>query len=448
MGRVYGAKDVRLNREVAIKVIHPADSANPGALRRFEQEARALAALNHPNLLAIYDIGMHDGLPFIVSELLEGETLRTRISKDPLSYHRANDFAVQIVRGLVAAHEKGIVHRDLKPENIFLTCDGRAKILDFGLVKLTQSETTTANSTDETETVLHTDDGRVMGTAAYMSPEQIRGEHVDLRSDIFSFGAILFEMLTQRRAFPGNTNADVISAILREEPSNLSDGNQQIPTAMSLVVRHCIEKRREDRFQSAKDLLFDLELLAINVHSSGSTVPTSGLRPPRRKRAVWVAAAAVTVAAVIAAAGWFLRRAEIGLPSFTPLTFRRGHISSARFTSDGNIVLYSAYWNGAPVDTFFIRTGTTESRPLGLNNADLLSVSSRGELAVLLRKKDTLAWFSLGTLARLPMTGGTPREIVEDVQSADWSPDGSDLAITRQVPGQQQSGVPNREGSV
>lgn len=442
MGQVYCAKDARLNREVAIKVIHPTDSANPDVLRRFEQEAHALAALNHPNLLAIYDIGIHDGLPFIVSELLVGETLRTRINREPLTYHRALDFAVQILTGLVAAHEKGIIHRDLKPENIFLTTDGRVKILDFGLVKLVQSKTPGESNMDDTQTALRTDDGKVMGTVAYMSPEQIRGLYVDYRCDIFSVGAILFEMLTQTRAFRGETNADVITAILKEEPESLSDLNRQIPPSVSLIVQHCIEKRREDRFQSAKDLLFDLELLRTNVRSSGSTVTASESTWSNRKSATRVFAASLAIVAVIGVVAWLFQHAQADLPSFTQLTFRRGNISSARFTSDGNIVLYSAYWNGAPVDTFFIRTGTTDSRPLGLNNADLLSVSVNGELAILIRKKDALAWFGRGTLARVPMTGGTPREIVEDVQAADWSPSGSDLAISRQVSDTQQLEYP------
>ena len=442
MGQVYSARDARLNREVAIKVIHPADCANPDALRRFEQEARALAALNHPNLLAIYDVGIQGGLPYIVSELLEGETLRMRLTQERLTYNRALDFAVQIVRALVAAHQKGIVHRDLKPENIFLTNDGHVKILDFGLVKLIESERPAGSSTTVTDKLLRTDGGKVMGTVAYMSPEQVRGENVDHRTDIFSFGTILFEMLTQKRAFRGQTTADVTTAILKEEPENLSEINRQVPPTASLVVQHCIEKRREDRFQSAKDLLFDLTLLSNNIRPSGSTVPAAESGRSYRRRTIWGAAACIAVAVGIAIVSWLFRPTEARLTSYTQLTFRRGNISSARFTSDGNTVLYSAYWNGNPVDTFFIRTGTTESRRLGISNADLLSVSTSGELAILLRKKDTLAWFSRGTLARVPMAGGTPREVVEDVQTADWSPNGSNLAIVRQVQGRQRLEFP------
>lgn len=442
MGRVYSAKDTRLNREVAIKVIHPADSANSTALKRFEQEARALAALNNPNLLAIYDIGTQGTLPYIVSELLEGETLRTRLTNEPIPYHRALDYAMQIVRGLVGAHEKGIVHRDLKPENIFLTTDGHVKILDFGLVKLIQSEHPSLDSTVDTETVLRTEEGRAMGTVAYMSPEQVRGQNVDHRSDIFSFGTILFEMFTGKRAFRGQTNADVITAILKEDPPNLSEANLQIPATASLVVQHCLEKRREDRFQSAKDLLFDLALLRNNAHSSGSTVPGVEGGHPYRRRAIWGVSALIASAAAIVFVSWLLRPSTIRLPSYTQLTFRSGNIASARFTNDGNTVLYSAYWNGGQVDTFFIRTGTTESRSLDLGNADLLAVSINGELAILLRKKDTNAWFDLGTLARVSMAGGTPREIVEDVQAADWSPNGSDLAIARQVDAKQRLEYP------
>jgi serine/threonine protein kinase len=442
MGQVYCARDVRLNREVAIKVIHPADCTNPDSLRRFEHEARALAALNHPNLLAIYDIGIQDKVPYIVSELLKGETLRTRLNREQLTYNRALDFAVQMVRALVAAHEKGIVHRDLKPENVFLTNDGHVKILDFGLAKLIVAENTTVNSTADTETVLRTVDGKVLGTVAYMSPEQVRGQNIDHRSDIFSFGTILFEMLAQKRPFRGATNADVITAILKEDPEVLSEIDRQAPSAASLVVQHCIEKRRDDRFQSAKDLLFDLTLLSNSLHSSGSTNAVTESGHSYLRRAIWVGAACIAVAVGIAIVSPPFRPREAGLTSYTQLTFRRGNISSARFTSDGNTVLYSAYWNGNPVDTFFIRTGTTESRPLGISNADLLSVSITGELAILLRKKDTLAWYTQGTLARVPMAGGTPREVVEDVQSADWSPDGSNLAIARQVKGRQRLEFP------
>jgi serine/threonine protein kinase/Tol biopolymer transport system component len=441
MGQVYRARDARLNRDVAIKVIHPAESANPNALPRFEQEARALAALNHPNLLAIYDIGVEGGSPYIVSELLEGETLRKRLTRERLSYRRALDFAQQIVRALVAAHEKGIVHRDLKPENIFLTDDGRVKVLDFGLAKLIEPERPAESSSDDTETLVRTEAGKIVGTVAYMSPEQLRGQNVDQRSDIFSFGTTLFEMLTQKRAFAGQTDADVMTAILTEETQNLSEMDRQIPPAASQVVQHCVEKRMEDRFQSARDLLFDLTLLSNNLHSTGSAIPVAESGRSRRRRAIWIATACIAVAS-IAILIWRLRPTQAQLPSYTQLTFRRGDISSARFTSDGNTVLYSASWNGAPVDIFSIRPGTTESRSLGLSNADLLAVSTNGEMAILLRKKGTAAWVNRGTLARAPLAGGAPREVVEDVQTADWSPDGSTLAIVRQVEDKQRLEFP------
>ena len=283
MGQVYRARDERLNREVAVKVIHPSYSANPDAISRFKQEAQTLAALSHPNLLAIYDVGVDGETSYIVSELLEGETLRKKITRERLSYHGAIDFAVQVVRGLVAAHEKGIVHRDLKPENVFLTNQRQVKILDFGLAKLTGPELSGGNSSTATSTLFHTQEATVLGTVAYMSPEQVRGETVDHRSDIFSFGAMLFEMLTGKRAFGGETTADVITAILKEQP-DVSQTSAQVPPTASLVVQHCIEKRREDRFQSAKDLLFDLTLLSNSQHSSGAVVPTAEAKSRRVKR--------------------------------------------------------------------------------------------------------------------------------------------------------------------
>jgi len=431
MGYVYRARDERLKRDVAIKIIHPAHCTDPDAVARFEHEARALAALNHPNLLAIYDVGTQDGSPFIVSELLEGETLRTRLTRGRLSYPRTIECAIQIVRALVAAHEKAIVHRDVKPENIFLTTDGQTKILDLGLAKLIESDHT-GDTTVDTDVMLQTDFGRVMGTVAYMSPEQLRGERVDHRTDIFSFGSMLFEMLTQRRAFGGQTSADVMTAILKEEPQSPSEIDLQIPAAASLVVQHCIEKRREDRFQSAKDLLFDLTLLSKDLHSSGAITISAQSRPSVR-RGIWAGLACIILGAAIGALISHLRPSKVSLPSYAQLTFQRGNISSARFTTDGNTVIYTASWNGAPSDIFFIRPGTTQSRSLGLINVDLLSVSSTGELAVLLREANSDAWFDRGTLARVPVTGGTPREIVEDIQTADWSPDGSSLAVGRKV---------------
>src|SRR6202021_2126735 len=250
MGEVYRARDSRRNRDVAIKILPASFSVDPERLQRFAQESRAAAALNHPNILSIYDIGEDRGAPYVVSELLEGETLRDRLREGALSSRKAIEYAQQIARGLAAAHEKGIVHRDLKPENLFITNDGHAKILDFGLAKFIRPETV---ASDNTATVqVATEAGTVLGTAGYMSPEQVRGKEADPRSDIFAFGAILYEMLSGKRAFHGDSAADTMSAILKEEPPELSETNRNVSPALERIVRHCLEKNPAERFQSAR----------------------------------------------------------------------------------------------------------------------------------------------------------------------------------------------------
>src|SRR5271167_3021770 len=269
MGEVYRARDSRLRREVAIKVLPQALSVDADRMRRFEQEALATAALNHPNILAVFDIGTSEGSPYVVSEMLEGETLRERLRSGAIAVRKTLDYALQIAHGLAAAHEKGIIHRDLKPENLFLTKDGRVKILDFGLAKLTQPESSAHTSLP---TATHgTEAGVVLGTAGYMSPEQVRGIAVDARSDIFSFGAILYEMLSGKRAFHGETAADTMSAILREEPPELNETNRNVSPALERMVQHCLEKNPAQRFHSAGDMAFDLEAMA-DVTSSKSGV--------------------------------------------------------------------------------------------------------------------------------------------------------------------------------
>jgi serine/threonine protein kinase len=270
MGEVYRARDTRLDRIVAIKVLPASFSADADRLRRFEQEARSVAALNHPNILAVHDIGTHDSAPYMVCELLEGETLRERLLGGAVSSKKAIELATHIAQGLAAAHDKGIVHRDLKPENIFLTKDGRVKILDFGLAKiaLSKSEANGAGQTLTSAAVSLTEAGHVLGTAGYMSPEQVRGAAVDHRSDIFAFGAILFEMLSGQRAFKRDTAAETMTAILKEDPPELTEMNRGISPALDRIVRHCLEKNPDQRFQSARDLAFNLE--ALSQYSSSS----------------------------------------------------------------------------------------------------------------------------------------------------------------------------------
>src|SRR5882672_12239661 len=302
MGEVYRAYDPKMNREIAIKILPAAFSADKERLARFEQEAQAAGSLNHPNILVIYHIDTHDGSPYIVTELLEGETLRQRIGGVTLPQRRAIDYALGIAHGLAAAHEKGIVHRDLKPDNIFITKDGRVKILDFGIAKLTQPERN-ASQTDIPTRRVDTGPGIVMGTVGYMSPEQVRGQAVDHRSDIFSFGAILYEMLSGRRAFHGESAADTMSAILKEDPPDLSDTNQNISPTLERLVNHCLEKNPEARFHSASDLAFALEAISGSPGVSSQTMAAMTALPARvriKKQLPWLVAALLALALIAA----------------------------------------------------------------------------------------------------------------------------------------------------
>ena len=270
MGEVYRARDKRLARDVALKILPESFSRDGDRLRRFEQEERAVAALNHPNILAVFDVGQHDGSPFLVSELLEGESLRAVLDRGAMPQRKAIDYGVQVAQGLAAAHEKGIVHRDLKPENIFVTRDARIKILDFGLVKLAQKVGAAAESDGVTLTSSHTVAGVVMGTASYMAPEQVRGEAADPRTDIFAFGAVLYETLSGKRAFRRDTSAETMTAVLKEDPPELSDPGHPVSPTFERIVRRCLEKSPEQRFQSAKDLAFALEGLSGTSQASAA----------------------------------------------------------------------------------------------------------------------------------------------------------------------------------
>jgi len=442
MGEVYRAKDPRLGRDVAVKVLPASFSDDPDRLRRFEQEARAAGLLNHPNITAVYDIGAHDGAPYVVTELLEGETLRAELAGGRLSPRKAIDHAIQIAHGLAAAHDKGIVHRDLKPENVFVTNDGRLKILDFGLAKLTHVEDASSGRENLPTATAGTEPGVVLGTMGYMAPEQVRGRPADARSDIFAFGAILYEMLSGKRAFQGDSAADTMSAILREDPPDLSVTNQNVSPGLERVLRHCLEKNPEQRFQSARDLAFDLEALSGVSAPRGTTA--AGFSPIRARRILPLAIAGAVVAGALAGA-YFLGKWEgfVPPPSFTQLTFRRGHIQSARFAPDGQTILYSAAWEGKPIEIFASRSESPESRAFGVAGADLLGISSTGELALSINNRAIGAFTQTGTLARVSVAGGSaPREIQEDVLWADWSPDGKDLAVVRNVGAKQRLEYP------
>ena len=435
MGEVYRARDPRLDREVAVKVLPRDFLEGEERKARFEREARILASLNHPGIAAVHSFEEIPGLalsssgsvPVLVMELLEGETLRARLAGGALPVRKAVDFGAQIARGLAAAHEKGVVHRDLKPENLFVTKDGRVKILDFGLAKSIESAIGSGGTNLPTQSK-GTEPGAVLGTLGYMSPEQLRGLPADHRTDLFSFGAVLYEMLSGRKAFRGDTAADTVSAILREDPPELSATNRTIPPALERVVRHCLEKSPDERAHSAHDLAFDLE--SFSTASSGpSPAPGSriAIRAPRYG-VVLEAAACLGIGVTAGALLW--KRPAPAPPTFHRLTFRRGNILSARFAPDGRTIVYGAAWGGAPSEVFTVRTEGPESRPLGLPNATVASVSSGGELAILSREglNDNSRW---ATLSRVPLSGGAPRPLLEEVTDADWTPDGKDLAVIR-----------------
>jgi serine/threonine protein kinase len=384
MGEVYRARDSRLERDVAIKVLLQSFAGDPDRLRRFQQEARALATLNHPNIVAVYEIGEYRDSYYMVSELLEGETLREALVDGPLSQRRAIEYASQIAEGLAAAHDKGVVHRDLKPENIFVTKDQRVKILDFGLAKLARTDAPIPGEGATATVPAQTMPGMVLGTAGYMSPEQVRGKEVDARTDIFAFGAILYEILSGRRAFRGESSIETMNAILKDDPPELEVEKLKLSPGLERIVRRCLEKEPSRRFQSARDVGFALE--AIFGTSSASTVKPQVL-PPKRPRWLHAAALALLFIALVAA-GYFAGRRSIPAtsPSYHQLTFESGYTGPARFTRDGNTVVYSAAWNGGPRRLYTQRSRSTQSKPLEVD-ADVLGIADDGEMAVILKRR-------------------------------------------------------------
>jgi Tol biopolymer transport system component/predicted Ser/Thr protein kinase len=434
MGEVYRARDARLSREVAIKVLPATMAADPDRRARFEQEARSASGLNHPNILTVYDIGEADGTIYIAMELVEGRTLREVVAGDPLPTRKLLDIAVQTAEGLAKAHSAGIVHRDLKPENVMVSKDGFVKILDFGLAKLTETPAQDA-SVMPTAIAAPTQPGTVLGTAGYMSPEQASGHPVDFRSDQFSLGSILYEMAAGQKAFQRKTGAETLVAIIREEPPPLSHLAPKAPAPVRWIVERCLAKDPEERYASTKDLARDLKSLRDHLTETSASGALEAAAPVKTRRRGWALPAAAAVVAGIAA-GWFLHNlpAKSGPPeSIKRLTFARGSIPTARFAPDGQTIVYGARWEGRPIEIFTTRADSSESRSLGLANADVLAISSQGELAVSLGRHYIFGFQSVGTLARVPLAGGAPRELLENVEDADWSPDGASLAVTRQV---------------
>jgi Tol biopolymer transport system component len=442
MGEVYRARDPRLGRDVAIKVLPPAFVSDPDRLSRFEQEARAVAALNHPNILAIYDVGREGARPFLVTELLEGGTLRARLAEETLPLRHGVELAAQIARGLAAAHEKGIVHRDLKPENLFVTKDRRLKILDFGLAKLVGPSV--AGPAESTIAAGRTESGTVLGTVGYMAPEQVRGEPADHRSDLFALGAVLYELVTAKRAFHASTPAETMTAILRSDPEPMRSSGRDVPPAIERIALRCLEKDPRQRYHSAHDLAFQLES-ALDAMSGPAAPEASGAgggRPTPLGR--WLLPATLLTGIT----GGLLFGVPLGerngtlTPEFHRVTFRPGFVWSGRFAPDGRTIVYGAAWAGGAPEVFSTRPESPESRSLGLSDASILSVSRSGELAVLVRAAYAGGWAYRGTLARLPIEGGAPREILDSVLWADWEPKGTDLAVVREGDGKRRLEYP------
>ena len=430
MGEVYRARDTRLDREVAIKVLPEFLTSDPDRLLRFEHEARAAAALNHPNILAVYQMATHESVPYMVSELLEGETLRERLDRGPLPLRKAIDYGVQVAHGLAAAHEKSIIHRDLKPENLFISKDGRAKILDFGLAKIVQPQEA-ASDLDPTA-MMHTDPGLVGGTVGYMSPEQVRRQAIDHRSDIFALGAILHEMVTGKRTFRKLTSADTISAILNEEPPSITRVAPNTPPALQRIVQRCLEKNREQRFQSASDLAFALEALSDSAITSPVAVRDQNSKKPNRVRAA-MAGVAVALGALVPAYWWIQPLPEPKVANYVQLT-HDGLQKSLIGTDGSRIYLHLGSGNlGSSSSQGIAEISSSGGEPRRISitpSTDMLPVDLSPDGSQLL-VLDGQGAPPKGPLWSIPIVGGSPRRLGETVgETAAWSPDGKMLVYT------------------
>jgi eukaryotic-like serine/threonine-protein kinase len=425
MGEVYRARDTRLGRDVAVKVLPPELASDPDRLRRFEQEARAVAALDHPNILSLHDVGTHAGSPYLVTELLEGESLRARLGGGALPPRKAVEVAAQVCSGLAAAHDKGIVHRDLKPENLFLTGEGRVKILDFGLAKLAGGRQ--AEAAEPGSTVGETRSGTLLGTVPYMSPEQVRGQPADHRSDLFSLGCVLYEMLTGQRAFARDTAADTMSAILSEEPPELTAVRPGVPPPLARVVGHCLEKRPEERFQSARDLAFNLQTAVAAASGEAPSGKEAGGAHPRgrsRERVAWGVALVVAVAAIGALAALARsRRAAVVEPIRFAVTAPEGMSlisdgTALAVSPDGRQLVFTVMDGSGTIRLWLRPLDSLTARPLaGTEGATLPFWSPDGRF---------VAFFAKGKLRKLRAAGGAPEVICDaaDGRGGSWGRDG------------------------
>jgi eukaryotic-like serine/threonine-protein kinase len=423
MGEVYRAHDPRLARDVAIKILRrsPLDADH---IANFTREARAIGSLNHPNIVAVFDVDTDAGVPYVVTELLEGETLRARLDRGLLPYRKAIDYGIQIAQALDAAHGKGTFHRDVKPANAFITEDGRVKLLDFGLAKLIEPRRA-ADSQEPTDEP--TQAVEICGTAGYMSPEQVLGGPVDHRTDIFALGAVLYEMFTGARAFERPSTVQTMTSVLQDDPADPLTINPKLPPLAAAVVRRCLEKNKEERFQSARDLVFALQQLRELSGAPGSSVTAPAAQ---RRWLPWLVAAALLAGAAIALAGLLLQPAPAA--SFEQLTFRQGRIGGARFMPDGHSVVYSETREGNALEVWRLDLGDSPSSrsldyPVG---TDILAARAGG-LALSVRRRLLIGERFVGTLAIAPLAGGAPREVTEHVEDADWDPAGSRLATAQ-----------------